>query len=237
MSQVIQSGNQYILFDKAYLASEDCVKFFAPGFNNSPNIDSVNSQGRGEVQFFRYEDHSLVAKHYLRGGLLSRIVRDQYYGCKPEATRAFKEWYLLAMMREKGLPVPAPVAARVAIKHCCYRADLVTVQIEATKTLAQYLAELPLDLEAWQAVGVCIKRFHRANIFHADLNASNILINQPQELFVLDFDKGAIKSDGLWKLDNIERLQRSLLKFRRKTPHFRFEFNDWRQLIRGYMTS
>ncbi|MBL4852079.1 MAG: 3-deoxy-D-manno-octulosonic acid kinase [Gammaproteobacteria bacterium] len=237
MSQVIQSGNQYILFNEAYLTSEDCVKFFASGFSNNQNIDSVNSQGRGEVQFFRCEDHSLVAKHYLRGGLLSHIVHDQYYGCKPETTRAFREWRLLAMMREKGLPVPVPVVAHVAIKHCCYRADLITVQIEAAKTLAQYLTQLPLNLEAWQAVGVCIKRFHRANIFHADLNANNILINQQQELFVLDFDKGAIKSGELWKLDNIERLKRSLLKFKRKTPNFHFEFDHWRQLIRGYIAS
>jgi len=237
MSQVIQSGNQYILFDEAYLASENCAKFFAAGFNNDLNIDNIDRQGRGEAKFVRYEDHSLVVKHYLRGGLLARFIHDRYYGCNAEITRAFREWHLLAMMRKKGLPVPQPIAARVVIKQCFYRADLVTVQIENAKTLAQHLFESALVSDQWQAIGACIKHFHQQGVYHADLNASNILINQQQELFVLDFDKGAIKSGELWKLDNIERLQRSLLKFKQKTPNFHFEFDNWRQLIQGYIAT
>ncbi len=233
MSQVIQSLGQYILFDEAYMSGEDCTQLFATGLV----ADSMTRQKRGCGSFFQYGKHFLVAKYYLRGGVLARFVRDRYFGCHAEATRAFKEWRLLATMRSKGLPVPDPVAARVVIKACFYQASLVTVQIDNAKTLAEYLSDSSLERDGWQAIGVCIKRFHTHGVYHADLNASNILINQRQELFILDFDKGAIKTGEAWKVNNLERLQRSLHKLKRKNPAFDFNQDDWNHLIQAYIHS
>ena len=233
MSQLVQFDNQYILFDGAYLTGESCAQLFA----SDSAIASVNTQGRGEARFFRCGEYAVVGKHYLRGGLLARFIQDRYFGCNAEATRAFKEWRLLSILRGKGLPVPAPVAARVVIKRCFYQADLVTLQISNARTLAEYLSESSLGHDAWRAIGACIKRFHQYGVYHADLNATNILINQQQELFVLDFDKGAIKSGELWKVDNLERLRRSLQKFKQKKLVLHFNDDDWRQLIQAYMNS
>jgi len=237
VNQVIQSSNQYILFDPAFLADDDSAKLFFTDMNDDASDESADKPGRGEARFFQCGPHALVVKHYLRGGWLARFVRDQYYGCDAEVTRAFREWRLLATMREKGLPVPKPVAARVVMKHCFYRADLVTLQIQDARTLSQYLSEAGFKQEGWQAIGECIKRFHRHGVYHADLNASNILINQQQELFVLDFDKGAIKMGDLWKIDNLDRLKRSLLKYKKKNTDFGFVSSDWAQLMSGYIHS
>ncbi len=230
MSQIIKSNGQYILFDPNYCSSDECAEIFS--VDSVP--DKVSKAGRGEAIFFRYGAYEMVAKHYLRGGLLSHFVHDQYFACDVEATRAFKEWHLLGRMRALGLPVPKPVAARVLIQGCFYRADLVTEKINLAKTLAEKLTEVSLGHEAWQAVGVLIKRFHQLGVYHADLNANNIIINEQQELFLLDFDKGQIKLGEIWKINNIERLLRSLLKGKKKEAQFNFEMTDWQQLLKGY---
>ncbi|NOX27143.1 MAG: 3-deoxy-D-manno-octulosonic acid kinase [Gammaproteobacteria bacterium] len=230
MSQIIKSNDQYILFDPNYCSSDECAEIFS--VDSVP--DKVSKTGRGEAIFFRYGAYEMVAKHYLRGGLLSHFVHDQYFACDVEATRAFKEWHLLGKMRALGLPVPKPVAARVLIQGCFYRADLVTEKINLAKTLAEKLTEVSLGYEAWQAVGVLIKRFHQLGVYHADLNANNIIINEQQELFLLDFDKGQIKLGEAWKINNIERLLRSLLKGKKKETQFNFEMTDWQQLLKGY---
>ena len=53
------------------------------------------------------------------------------------------------------------------------------------KPLAQMLAE-PL----WEPVAAAIVRMHRAGVWHADLNAFNILIGGEGRVWLIDFDRG-----------------------------------------------
>lgn len=233
MGQTVKLNDQYILFDPNYCSADECGEIFQA----DSAIDSANKLKRGEARFFRYGPHELVAKHYRRGGMLSRLVHDQYFACHVEATRAFKEWHLLEKMRTLGLSVPKPVAACVSMQGCTYRADLVTEKIDGAKTIAEKLRESNFDNETWMSIGAFIKRFHRLGVYHADLNASNMLINTQSDLFMLDFDKGRIKGGEGWKIDNIDRLLRSLLKYKRKENTFNFGKENWQQLLKGYTDS
>jgi len=42
--------------------------------------------------------------------------------------------------------------------------------------------------------GAVIKRLHQARIFHADLNANNILVDEQVTFTIIDFDKAQIMS-------------------------------------------
>ena len=109
--------------------------------------------GRGTVAFIRDGERRWVLRHYRRGGLVARLLGDRYLWTGANRTRAFREWRLLRELRAAGLPVPAPVAARYERDGLFYRADLVTTELPTRRTLAHALADGPLDVVTWHAVG------------------------------------------------------------------------------------
>ena len=191
--------------------------------------------GRARVTYFSLNDKTMVLKHYYRGGLVASILKDQYFGFDIEKTRAFREWYLLKTMQQKGLPVPTAVAAHVKRGLFYYRADLITQKIEKTRTLADVLIEKEINAEQWQSIGSCVRKFHDNNIYHADLNARNILLNDKAQVFLIDFDNSnfRLESDS-WKRANLARLKRSLVKFDKNNTEFHFTEENWSNLLDGY---
>ena len=91
------------------------------------------------------------------------------------------------------------------------------------KTLAEVLEKKAISAEQWKKVGACIKLFHQHDIYHADLNARNILLTESGDVYLIDFDNSDFRvgSDS-WKMDNLTRLKRSLLKFKKNESCFNF---------------
>ena len=194
------------------------------------------ARGRGHAVFFDYRGKAMVLKHYRRGGRMALLLEDRYIGNNCSRSRSFREWRLLRQMRGLGLPVPEPVAAS-CIKHgLFYRADLITLRISNVATLADHLLEKACDDADWHAIGACIRRFHDASVYHADLNARNILFDDTDNtVYLIDFDKGRIRYLGdSWKAANLARLQRSLQKFKSLNAVFHFNHEDWNALLDGY---
>jgi len=232
--------DSYILYD-ADLISDPILEIFDRDYhsNNDPSLSSDLLEdagiGRAKVVYFHRDKKNMVLKHYFRGGLVASIVKDLYFGFDIEKTRAFREWRLLKEMQELDLPVPNAVAAHVKKGLFFYQADLITQKIENTKTLSDVLSEESLNSEQWGRVGVCIKLFHQKNIYHADLNARNILLDQEGEVYLIDFDNCSIRQDGAsWKMSNLTRLKRSLKKFKKNESNFYFDEQNWSDLVRGY---
>ena len=208
------------------------------------DIDTAKSQagrgslaeGRGHAVFFHCQGHDLVLKHYQRGGRMAALLGDRYMGTGCNRSRSFREWRLLAQMRELELPVPAPVAASCTRHGMFYRADLITMQLDNVVTLADHLLESACDEAGWAAVGSCIRRFHDASVYHADLNARNILLDaESNRVYLIDFDKGSMRYLGdSWKASNLARLQRSLLKFKSLNQEFHYNQENWNALLDGY---
>lgn len=192
-----------------------------------------SARGRGETVFVGDGGYEYVLRHYRRGGLPGRLVRDSYLWTGLENTRAWREWRLTAELYERGLPVPRPVAARVERNGLLYRADLITLRIPQARSLAQGLAEMPLPEERWQVIGACIRRFHDAGLDHADLNAHNILLTA-DGVYLIDFDRGRLCSPGHWQHRNLARLLRSLRKLYNESLNIAFSDTDWQALLAGY---
>ena len=189
--------------------------------------------GRGTVAFVREGERRWVLRHYRRGGLVARLLDDAYLWTGAGRTRAFREWRLLRELRAAGLPVPVPVAARYVRSGLVYRADLVTEELPARRTLAQALAQSSLDAKAWRRIGACVARLHAHGVQHADLNAHNLVLGTQGEVYVLDFDRGRIRSRGAWERAVLARLQRSLRKVTANLPPDRFDDAAWRALLAG----
>lgn len=168
--------------------------------------------GRGAAWFVSGPFGRGVLRHYRRGGWLSRFDTGWYVWSGEENARCVREYRLLRALRAQGLPVPAPIAAGWWRHGPLYRQALLIERIEGARTLAQLMAEQP-QRAPWEGVGQTIARFHRAGVWHADLNAHNILRDAQGSLWLIDFDKSRLGHITREECEqNLLRLRRSLLK-------------------------
>jgi 3-deoxy-D-manno-octulosonic acid kinase len=248
--KITKQADSAILYDASLIAKPTLQLFDSDYHTNSDNqqnnstlrasVASSNAGiGRARVVYFDHENIKMVLKHYYRGGLVASIVNDKYIGFDIEKTRAFKEFRLLVNMQQLGLPVPEAIAARVEKSPFYFRADLITREIENAQTLADVLMKQSVDTEIWNKIGVCIKSFHQHNVYHSDLNARNILLAgglQGQgNVYLIDFDNSYFRAGSKsWKLANLARLKRSLLKFKKNVAIFNFSDTGWSALLDGY---
>lgn len=228
----MRSNGAVIVYDADAIDKID-AGFFDPETWRARNALMATARGRGATWIVRAGERELVLRHYRRGGLFGPWLVDRYLWLGLARTRALREWYLLVDLHGRGLPVPRPIAARVRRAGWCYRADLVTERIAESESLAQRLARGPLAAAEWEAIGRCLRRFHEARVWHADLNAHNVLL-APDRVYLVDFDRGRLRSGGGWRERNLARLRRSLEKLARTVERFGFEEAGWRALRAGY---
>jgi 3-deoxy-D-manno-octulosonic acid kinase len=229
--QILQVPRGGILYDAARLRKPEPEMFTRAYWQARDALESF-AGGRGTVCIVHAEEGDWVLRHYHRGGLAARMSRDRYLWLGANATRAFREWRLLARLHEQGLPVPAPIAAHFERGLLSYRADIMTARLANARTLAQVLQDSGLEETAWRNVGRTIARFHCAGVHHADLNANNIMLAQG-EVYLIDFDRGRIRERGPWEQDVIARLRRSLDKLRATDSRSHFAEENWSALLEG----
>ena len=157
-----------------------------------------------------------VLRRYRRGGLVARLVAETYLGV---VERPFRELVVTTAARQRGVAAPEVLAARVE-GRVAYRGVLVTAEIPGAVTLLEALRDTPaggrrraLVAEAGRVVG----RMHRAGVWHADLNLTNLLVAETgdPDVTVLDFDRARLATGPLRpraRRRNLERLGRSLRK-------------------------
>jgi 3-deoxy-D-manno-octulosonic acid kinase len=195
------------------------------------------SRGRGAAWFLETGGRPCVLKHYRRGGLMARALRDRYLWLGEARVRSFAEFELLAALCALALPVPRPLAARYerAWGGLIYRCDLITERIAEARPLSEWLSEAALPEDRWRRIGATVGSLHEARVDHADLNAHNVLIDQQGLVSVIDFDRGRVRgAPGRWMGRNLARLERSLHKIARSLPADRFTPVTWSWLLAGY---
>ena len=209
--------------------------WFVPAYWDRHGALSFLSGGRGGVAVIATPAGECVLRHYHRGGLVARFLADRYVWQGASRTRSFAEFRLLEQIVRLGLTCPAPIAARFVRNGAMYTADLITLRVLNARTLAQVLAQGELDGNLAARVGAMVARFHRAGIWHADLNAHNILLS-PDDIHLIDFDRGRMRKPGLaWRNANLRRLRRSLLKLGGgKRGEDAFASAIWQPLLDGY---
>lgn len=238
MSDTVEkTGNGVILYDTDILNQISASAFTAAGWATATAVGGeLRSSGRGNTVIVSDGDNEFVLRHYVRGGLPGKLIRDIYLWTGERETRAFSEWYLLNKLYKKGLPVPRPVAARYVKKGPVYRADLLTQRLPGVQSLAGRIIEAPRNRAFWQSIGKGIHDFHAEGVYHADLNAYNIQIDDKGKFFLLDFDRGELREPGIWRQKNIARLHRSLQKIRRMDKRVNFGKAEWNELLEGYFS-
>jgi len=193
-----------------------------------------SAAGRGDAHFLHFGDRDMVLRPYLRGGLVRKVSRDLYLRTGIESTRAMREFDLTHWMGGQGLPVPVVVAAQVTQVGPFYRAAIITERIPNAQPLEDHLRTGALDADMWWRIGGTVRRMHAAGVYHSDLNRRNILIDDKNDVWLIDFDKCERRTPGSWAQDNLSRLHRSLAKDDQQGSGLHWSEDDWRALQAGY---
>lgn len=227
-----------ILYDKSII-NQISDERFTPGnwLHTEPIGGTLRSGGRGNTMFVGNVPRQFVLRHFLRGGLIGKVVRDIYFWTGEDTTRSFVEWRLLAKLAANNLRVPRPAAARYVRHGLFYRADIITVRIPQVRPLSQYIADEACGHDFWQSIGIAIHEFHKSGVYHADMNAYNLQVDNGGELWMLDFDRGRLLRPGSWQQKTLGRLHRSLVKISALDPSVRFRSRNWDVLLDGYFSA
>jgi 3-deoxy-D-manno-octulosonic acid kinase len=223
-----------MLYDASRVSNLTAAWFDPEHWLSRGELEGV-AHGRGAAHLIATGGNHYVLRHYRRGGLVAHLSRDRYWWKSEWRTRPFAEWQLMYHLAQAGLPVPAPVAARYRRSGLTYSGDLITTRLMNCQSLAAHLGEEAVPMLGWIAIGRCIRRFHDGGVCHADLNAHNILLGEePETVYLIDFDRGTLRKPGLWCDSNLVRLRRSLEKVTYALPAERFTEADWHALLDGY---
>lgn len=211
MIETIKTENQCIWFDSDIIDASDAAIFDA-NYWQANNKVVGSAKGRGTTWFVQLDSMQAALRHYRRGGLFGKLVKDHYWFSGWDKTRSAAEFSLLLDLREAGVNVPKPIAARAVKSGLTYQADLLSERIPEARDLVSMLQEKPLPAEIYQRIGLEIRKMHDAGVNHTDLNIHNILLDKQGKVWIIDFDKCQQQEGDSWKQDNWDRLKRSFIK-------------------------
>jgi 3-deoxy-D-manno-octulosonic acid kinase len=234
MLDIINNGNHTLLtaVTNPLKINQD---WFSSDYWGSQNAIIAEKKGRSTTWFIKYSSGTAVLRHYWRGGLVGKILSDQYLFTGLKNTRTYKEFTLLLELQKRGLNVPAPIGAQIHTRGLIYRGDLLTQEIPRAQSLQEILQHRPLAIEEMAKVGDAVAAFHQQGVYHADLNINNILFDQEQRVFIIDFDRGRLVQPGHKCLkQNVDRLKRSFLKEASRNKPFYWQQAQWDSLIESY---
>lgn len=229
-----KKNNSHCLFDEKIIP-DFSLDMFNIDYWQERDAVLGHAIGRGTTWFVEHPKAKLVLRHYYRGGLIGRLLDDQYLFTGLENTRAVQEYLLLAKLKELDLPAPTPVAVKITRQGLIYRGDIFIELIPGAKDLVGILSKQLIEQPTWFVIGKTIKQFHQKNIYHHDLNSHNIMLDDNNKVWLIDFDQGKeMKSAGDWQQHNMQRLLRSFRKEKEKLNEFHWHESHWDLLMAGY---
>lgn len=192
---------------------------------------TINSAlgGRTSITAVRLEGIGyVVIKHYRRGGAIRYLIKQRYLKCGK--TRCQNEYELLQKVRSLGINAPEPIAFAYR-GHLFYQCWLVTREIKDHQTLVQISfsneeqARMVMK-EVVKQVSMLIKN----KILHVDLHPGNVIVDNQNRVYLLDFDKGGVFSKGKNILRDryLRRWNRAIQKH--GLPEMLSEVNDFNYL-------
>ncbi len=194
--------------------TEPQLRFLAGLFHQPAKTGDVSLLGgRTSVTLAQLDGiGSVVIKDYRRGGLMRYITKQRYF--KLGKTRAQREFELLHTVSNLGINVPEPIAYAHR-GRLLYQAWLITREIKQPLSLARLsLTDEKRAQRIMKSVIAQISRLIDHNLLHVDLHPGNVVVDQKDRVFLVDFDKGQACQGNKTKLRNryINRWQRAVNK-------------------------
>ncbi|MDD7473183.1 MAG: lipopolysaccharide kinase InaA family protein [Bdellovibrionota bacterium] len=175
------------IYSKQMLEDEELLSLYKLLKTKIHGARSATNQG-GSVVKGDIGSMKVVVKHYRRGGVL-HFINKHYYLSTFTASRAKREFEFLELVKRKGVNAPTPIA--YAIKGgFVYRNWLATKEIENTFDLCFLKENDFIKIEKYtKELARQIKILIKNKIFHVDLHPGNVIVDENENLYILDFDK------------------------------------------------
>ena len=155
-------NNQYIFYDKE--VGIDIEEWFQE--------ENFETQKKDNIVFIH--DKGWIKKHYVRKGLMT-FLNDLYLISPVKNSRSYLEFSLLNRLHKKGFPTCKPIMGWITKRGITYTANLITEYIPSVD-LKTYIEQNKMEEKDWHLVGNLIFKLHKQNVFHGDLNITNILL-------------------------------------------------------------
>ncbi len=199
----------------------------------SPNYagrnESNNSyQGRASCKTLRMDslgNESFVVREYWHGGMVGKILKDYFW----DGMRPVRELSVCEAASRGGIKTAEIIAiVKNNIFGPFYKFRLVTKEITESIDLIELLLHsgenqlFEQKKEIINDLAKAVNDMHNAGIYHADLHLKNILVKSDPgggvHVYIIDLDKSKQyeKISFQSKMKNIMRLDRSVVKLRRK---------------------
>ena len=212
-------GNQFIFYDKEI--GIDIEEWFLKEKFEIQQQDNT----------ILINEKKWIKKHYIRKGLMT-FLGDLYLNSSIQSSRSYLEFSLINGLHKNGFPTCRPIMGWITKNKFTYTANLITEYIPSIN-LKNYIEQNKMEKKDWHTVGVLVAKLHQQNVFHGDLNITNILVNENdgelEKFLLIDFDKSKQKFMTYKdKQSNLNRISRSLKKNKL------FDENNFNVLLEGY---
>ena len=225
-------GSQAIVYD-ADRISEPEMNLFDPQFWLSSGKVVGKAAGRGNALMVETPFGEAVLREYLRGGVVAKISRNRYMFSGFARSRPFAEASVMAKLEDLEMPIPGLLGGVCHRHGTCYSAALMTLRIPNAVPLADLLPACSGTDAIWIEIGKCVRKFHLAGLYHADLNVRNIMVDSSGKIWLIDFDRARFLKTGSSQFkNNLDRLLRSLRKSWKGSVQALDE--SWNLLLQGY---
>jgi 3-deoxy-D-manno-octulosonic acid kinase len=198
-------------------------------FNSPTNRVNSTLGGRTTTTVARLEGiGSVVIKYYRRGGAIRWLIKKHYLKCGK--TRCQMEFELLQQVRSLGINAPDPVAFAYQ-GGLFYQCWLVTREIKDHQTLVQISRSNEKQARmVLKAVVEQVSRLIKNKILHVDLHPGNVIVDNQNQVYLLDFDKGGIfpGDEHVLRTRYLHRWNRAIQKH--GLPEILREVNDFNLL-------
>lgn len=226
------TGSRAIVYDADRIAEPE-VSLFDPQFWLESGNVVGNATGRGNALMVETPFGEAVLREYLRGGAMARFSRNRYVFSGFARSRPFLEASVMAKLEGLKMPIPGLLGGSCHRRGLGYSATLLTLRIPAAVPLADLLPGCSGTDPMWTEVGKCVRKFHLAGLYHADLNVRNIMVDSSGKIWLIDFDRARFLRTGSSRFkNNLDRLLRSLRKCWNVSAQ-EIEYS-WSQLLMGY---
>ena len=232
-----QTINEHIILSHPEFSAQISLNWFDNEYWQQQGKIVGTKKGRATAWVFCHHDLTAVLRHYWRGGLVGKVLSDQYLYRGIEKTRVYKEFALMMQLIKLGLNVPTPIAAKICVSGLIYRGDIITQAITGAQSLLDVLKVRPLTEQELLKIAEVIAKFHSHGVYHADLNINNVLFDDTGEVFIIDFDRGELKTPHpSWQQANMARFARSFNKEQGRNQVMHWQQSDWQQLYAAYQS-
>jgi 3-deoxy-D-manno-octulosonic acid kinase len=169
--------------------------------------------GRGSIKRLELEGFGpVIIKYNTRGGLIRLFIERTYIRTGKPCNRIEFEQLINASRFGVNVPEPVAFATRGSL---FYRGWLVLKEIKNSETLAS------VSLKDEARIAKLLNEIRRqvtilinSGLYHVDLHPGNILVNDNDEIFIIDFHKARMFKAGKEKLRDkyLSRWERAIKK-------------------------